>query len=383
MRNQFLLTPNLVFLNHGSFGACPRKVLEVQHRWQLEMEQNPVEFLGRRSAGLLLQARQALAQAMGATADELVFVPNSTTGVSTIARSFPLQEGDEVLTTDLEYGACDAAWQHVCMQAGAVYRRIKIPLPFDRESVTEHLFSAASSKTRLITFSHITSSTALIFPAAEICAAARKRGIATFVDGAHAPGQIPVNLDAINADFYVGNCHKWLCAPKGSAFLHARTEHHAMLDANVLSWGYAAGTDEQSGFDDFLGKTLFERRMQWQGTRDISAWLAVPAALDFQRKNDWPALQVRCHALAKMALDVLTERFGTQPIAGDEDWAQMVAIPLPPQDPELLRKRLYEESHIEVPVTTHGNQTFLRISVQGYNTLADIERLLAAPALNC
>ena len=383
MRNQFLLTPNLVFLNHGSFGACPRKVLEVQHRWQLEMEQNPVEFLGRRSAGLLLQARQALAQAMGATADELVFVPNSTTGVSTIARSFPLQEGDEVLTTDLEYGACDAAWQHVCLQAGAVYRRIKIPLPFDRESVTEHLFSAASSKTRLITFSHITSSTALIFPAAEICAAARKRGIATFVDGAHAPGQIPVNLDAINADFYVGNCHKWLCAPKGSAFLHARTEHHAMLDANVLSWGYAAGTDEQSGFDDFLGKTLFERRMQWQGTRDISAWLAVPAALDFQRKNDWPALQVRCHALAKMALDVLTERFGTQPIAGDEDWAQMVAIPLPPQDPELLRKRLYEESHIEVPVTTHGNQTFLRISVQGYNTLADIERLLAAPALNC
>ena len=358
-------------------------MLEVQHRWQLAMEQNPVEFLGRRSAGLLLQARQALAQAMGATADELVFVPNSTTGVSTIARSFPLQEGDEVLTTDLEYGACDAAWQHVCLQAGAVYRRIKIPLPFDRESVTEHLFSAASSKTRLITFSHITSSTALIFPAAEICAAARKRGIATFVDGAHAPGQIPVNLDAINADFYVGNCHKWLCAPKGSAFLHARTEHHAMLDANVLSWGYAAGTDEQSGFDDFLGKTLFERRMQWQGTRDISAWLAVPAALDFQRKNDWPAVQVRSHALAKMALDVLTERFGTQPIAGDEDWAQMVAIPLPPQDPELLRKRLYEESHIEVPVTTHGNQTFLRISVQGYNTLADIERLLAAPALNC
>ena len=383
MRNQFLLAPNLVFLNHGSFGACPRKVLEVQHHWQLAMEQNPVEFLGRRSAGLLLQARQALAQAMGATADELVFVPNSTTGVSIVARSFPLQEGDEVLTTDLEYGACDAAWQHVCQQAGAVYRRIKIPLPFDRESVTEHLFSAASSKTRLITFSHITSSTALIFPAAEICAAARKRGIATFVDGAHAPGQIPVNLNAINADFYVGNCHKWLCAPKGSAFLHARTEHHAMLDANVLSWGYAAGTDEQSGFDDFLGKTLFERRMQWQGTRDISAWLAVPAALDFQRKNDWPALQVRCHALAKMALDVLTERFGTQPIAGDEDWAQMVAIPLPPQDPELLRKRLYEESHIEVPVTTHGNQTFLRISVQGYNTLADIERLLAAPALNC
>ena len=382
MRNQFLLAPDLIFLNHGSFGACPREVLEVQQRWQMEMERNPVEFLGRRSAGLLLQARTALAQALGASADELVFVPNSTTGVSVVARSFPLQPGDEVLTTDLEYGACDAAWQHVCAQAGAVYRRIKIPLPFDRESLTKHLLSAASRKTRLITFCHITSSTALIFPAAEICAAARERGIATLVDGAHAPGQIPVDLDAINADFYVGNCHKWLCAPKGSAFLHARSEHHAMLEANVFSWGYAEGTDEQTGFDDFLGTTLFERRMQWQGTRDISAWLAVPAALDFQKRHDWPAVQVRCHALAKIALDKLTERFATQPIAEDEDWAQMVAIPIAAQDPELLRKRLYEESRIEVPITAHGKQIFVRVSVQGYNTLDDIEHLLAAPALN-
>ena len=382
MRNQFLLAPDLIFLNHGSFGACPREVLEVQQRWQMEMERNPVEFLGRRSAGLLLQARTALAQALGASADELVFVPNSTTGVSVVARSFPLQPGDEVLTTDLEYGACDAAWQHVCAQAGAVYRRIKIPLPFDRESLTKHLLSAASRKTRLITFCHITSSTALIFPAAEICAAARERGIATFVDGAHAPGQIPVDLDAINADFYVGNCHKWLCAPKGSAFLHARSEHHAMLEANVFSWGYAEGTDEQTGFDDFLGTTLFERRMQWQGTQDISAWLAVPAALDFQKRHDWPAVQVRCHALAKIALDKLTERFATQPIAEDEDWAQMVAIPIAAQDPELLRKRLYEESRIEVPITAHGKQIFVRVSVQGYNTLDDIEHLLAAPALN-
>ena len=155
-----------------------------------------------------------------------------------------------------------------------------------------------------------------------------------------------------------------------------------MLEANVFSWGYAEGTDEQTGFDDFLGTTLFERRMQWQGTRDISAWLAVPAALDFQKRHDWPAVQVRCHALAKIALDKLTERFATQPIAEDEDWAQMVAIPIAVQDPELLRKRLYEESRIEVPITAHGKQIFVRVSVQGYNTLDDIEHLLAAPALN-
>ena len=145
----------------------------------------------------------------------------------------------------------------------------------------------------------ITSTTALILPAAEICAAARAQDIATFIDGAHAPGQIPLDLDAIGADFYVGNCHKWLCAPKGSAFLHARTEHHSMLDATVISWGYAQGTGGHSGFDAYLGKTLFERRMQWQGTRDISAWLAVPAAVDFQHRHDWPAMRTGCHALAK------------------------------------------------------------------------------------
>lgn len=382
MRNQFLLDPNLVFLNHGSFGACPREVLDVQHHWQLEMERNPVEFLGRRSAELLFQSRTALSHALGGRADELVFVPNSTTGVNVVARSFPLQPGDEILTTDLEYGACDAAWQRVCAQTGAKYRRIKVPLPFNREVVTKSLMSAVTAKTKLIYFSHITSTTALILPAAEICAAARERGIATFIDGAHAPGQIPVDIDAINADFYVGNCHKWLCAPKGSAFLHARTEHHAMLDANVVSWGYAEGTSGRSGFDAYLGTTLFERRMQWQGTRDISAWLTVPAALDFQKRHDWPAVRVRCHELAKTALDVLTERFGTHPIAGNEDWAQMVAIPVAPQAPDLLRRRLYEESRIEIPVTSHGDQVFVRISVQGYNTLQDIERLLAAPALD-
>ena len=382
MRNEFLLTPDLIFLNHGSFGACPREVLAAQQRWQMEMESNPVEFLGRRSAGLLLQARKALAQAMGASADELVFVPNSTTGVNIVARSFPLQPGDEVLTTDLEYGACDAAWQHVCKKTGAIYRRIKVPLPYDRERLTQHLLAAVTGKTRLIYFSHITSTTALILPAAELCAAARERGIATFVDGAHAPGQIPLDIDAINADFYVGNCHKWLCAPKGSAFLHARSEHQTMLEANVISWGYAEDSGGHSGFDAYLGTTGFERRMQWQGTRDISAWLAVPAALDFQRKHDWPTVQARCHALAKDALDALTRRFKTRPVANDEDWAQMVAIPVVRQDPELLRRRLFEESRIEVPVTTHDGQVFVRVSVQGYNTPQDIERLLGVAALN-
>ena len=205
--------------------------------------------------------------------------------------------------------------------------------------------------------------------------------ITTFIDGAHAPGQIPLDLEAIAADFYVGNCRKWLCAPKGSAFLHARTEHHSMMDATVISWGYAEGTGGHSGFDAYLGKTLFERKMQWQGTRDLSAWLAVPAALGFQARHDWLAVRARCHALAQEALEVLTKRFGTDAIAQDEDWAQMVAIPVARQNPDALRRRLYEEGRIEVPVTSHGDRVFIRISVQGYNTRMDIEHLLAAPAL--
>ena len=381
MRDLFLLDPDLVFLNHGSFGACPREVWEAQQRWQLEMERNPVLFLGRRSAELLAQARAALGRTLGARGDDLVFVPNATTGVNIVARSWPLQPGDEVLTTDLEYGACDATWQRLCEQAGALYRKVQIPLPYERERVAERLMAAVTPRTRLIYLSHLTSTTALILPVAEVCAAARALGIATLVDGAHAPGQIELDLDTIGADFYVGNCHKWLCAPKGAGFLHARAERQPMLHAPITSWGYAEGTGGHAGFDAYLGRTLFERRMQWQGTRDLAAWLAVPAAIDFQARHDWPAVRTRCHALAREALAALTERFGLAPIARDDDWAQMVAIPVPSQDPQALRQRLYDDSGIEVPVTSHRGQVFVRVSVQGYTSSAEVQRLLNAPAL--
>ena len=381
MRDLFLLDPDLVFLNHGSYGACPKEVFEAQQRWQLEMERNPVQFLGRRSAQLLWESRAALGAALGASGEHLVYVPNATTGVNIVARSFPLNAGDEVLTTDLEYGACDAAWQHECARSGAHYRRVEIPLPYERDRVVERVMAAVTPRTKLIYFSHITSTTALILPAAELCRAARKRGIATLIDGAHAPGQIALDIDAVGADFYVGNCHKWLCAPKGAGFLHARPEHHALLEPTVISWGYATGTGGHSGFDAYLGKSLFERRMQWQGTRDIAAWLSVPAAIDFQARHDWPAVRASCHALAREALDTLTRRHGLEPIAQDDDWAQMVTIPVPSQDPDALRRRLFDESGIEIPVTTHAGQVFVRISVQGYTTPREVALLVDAPAL--
>jgi isopenicillin-N epimerase len=381
MRDLFLLDPDLVFLNHGSFGACPREVLEVQQRWQRQMERNPVTFLGRQSAHLLSEARDALGAAVGARGADLIFVPNSTTGVNIVARSLALQHGDEVLTTDLEYGACDATWLRACAESGAQYRRVEIPLPFRSGQVLERLMAAVTARTRLIYLSHITSTTALILPVAEVCAAARQMGVPTLVDGAHAPGQIPLDIEAIGADFYVGNCHKWLCAPKGSAFLHARPECQDWLHATVTSWGYATHSGGHSGFDAYLGRTEFERRLQWQGTRDISPWLAVPAAIGFQERHDWPTVRKQCHARAREALHALTARHGLAPVAADEDWAQMVAIPVPPQDPETLRRRLHDESGIEIPVTAHAGQVFVRLSVQGYNTRDDVERLIDAPAL--
>ena len=381
MRDAFLLDPDLIFLNHGSFGACPREVFAKYQQWQLELERNPVEFLGRRSGVLLAEARAKLAAHLGASGDDLVFVPNATTGVNIVARSLSLQAGDEVLTTDHEYGACDATWEHVCQRAGAHYRRVPVPLPFEPDAWASRLLNAAGPRTKLIFASHITSTTALIFPVAELCGRARQAGIRTLIDGAHAPGQVALNLQAIGADFYTGNCHKWLCAPKGSAFLHVRPERQAETHATVVSWGYLAGVGGHSGFDAYTGKSCFERRLQWQGTRDLAAFLSVPAAIEFQARHDWPQLRVRCHDQALATLQAVTARNGLAPIAADDSVAQMVTIPVRAANAEALRTHLFERHRIEVPVTQHGAHTFVRVSVQAYNTQAELDALIGALAL--
>ncbi len=378
MREHFGLDPDLVFLNHGSFGACPQPVMAALQGWQHEMERNPVEFLGRRSAELLREARGRLAGFLGARTDDLVFVPNATTGVNIVARSLDLQPGDEVLTTDLEYGACDATWEFVCRQHGALYRHVPIPMPLQAEAFADHLLAALTPRTRVLYLSHVTSTTALILPLATLVQRARERGVLTLIDGAHAPGQIDLALDALGADFYTGNCHKWLCAPKGTAFLHARPEHQAKLDATVVSWGYVAGSAGHTGFDAYTGRTVFERRLQWQGTRDIAGCLSVPAAIDFHRAHLGGAARARCHDMALAVMHELRRHFGLEAIGADADFAQMAAIPVPPCDAEALRRRLFDRHRIEVPVTQHGGRSFVRVSVQAYNTAQDLQRLTQA-----
>lgn len=381
MKEHFLLDPDMVFLNHGSYGACPKPVFDAWQGWQREMERNPVQFLGRRSAGLLRHARERLAGYLGANADDLVFVSNATTGVNIVAKSLHLNPGDEVLTTDLEYGACRATLARVCAAAGARLVLVPVPLPLTREGFVAAMTEAMTPRTRLVMMSHITSPTALRLPIEPVLAQARRRGIASLIDGAHAPGQIPLDLAALGADYYTGNCHKWMCAPKGTAFLHARSEHHAGLFAMVTSWGEVA-PDGPSAWDGFIGQGVFERRMQWQGSRDLTGFLAVPAAIDFHAAHDWAARCADCHRRAMALLQRVSARTGIAPIAADEFFLQMAPLPVPHQDAAALRARLFDEFRIEVPVTQHANadgaRTFVRVSVQPYTTDEDLAALEAA-----
>jgi isopenicillin-N epimerase len=365
LREEFLLDPSVTFLNHGSFGACPRAVFERYQHWQLELERQPVLFLARRLDELLEEARSALGAYVGADPDELVFVPNATAGVNIAARPLGLKPGDEVLSTDLEYGALDLAWEHVCRDFGARYVRTPIRLPLaSAEEVAETIWAGVGPHTRVLFLSHHTSSTAFTLPVAELCRRARERGIRTIVDGAHVPGHLPLDLRALDVDYYAGNCHKWLCAPKGAGFLYVRRELQRDIHPLVISWGYQG--DEPS----------FLSRHEQQGTGDPSAYLSVPAAIEWQRTHNWDSVRERCHELARRARNEL----GLEPLTPDSTdfFRQMVALRLPEGAPADLQERLYDEHRIEIPVSEHGEGRLIRASFQGYNDAGDLERFEAA-----
>ncbi len=372
LRALFLLRDDVIFLNHGSFGACPRPVFETYQAWQLELERQPVEFLGRRHDTLLEEARKALGAYVHADPEDLVFVPNATTGLNIIARSIPIGPNDEILATDQEYGAMDRMWRFVCLQSGGRYVRQPIPLPIrDGTEILEALWNGVNRNTHILFISHITSSTALITPLKSLIACARDLGIITVVDGAHAPGQIPLNLKQLGADFYVGNCHKWMMAPKGAAFLYARKEMQPLLDPLIVSWGWEP---ERSS-----GSRLIDLH-QYQGTRDISAYLSVPAAIRFMQGHSWPQVQQECHLLLRYARERITALTGLAPLTPDtpDYYAQMAAFPVPVSDAAKFQQRLYQEYRIEVPVFKWNNHTLLRVSVQAYNTQQDIDALVQA-----
>lgn len=372
-RGQFLLDAKVTFLNHGSFGATPKPVFREYQRWQRELERQPVEFLGRRHNELMKTARGALARYLGTSVENIVYSQNVTMALNIVARSLKLGPGDEVLSTDHEYGAIDRMWSFLAREHGFTYRTQPIPLPLTTAAdFVASFWRGVTPRTRVIFLSHITSPTALIFPVERIVRRARDAGILTIVDGAHAPGQIRLSLDSLGADFYGGNLHKWLCAPKGAGFLYARPEVQHLLKPLVVSWGYDPETPSGSTFVD---------HHQWWGTRDIAAFLSVPAAIDFQQNHRWDEIRVACHNLAVESQGRICHLTGLAPLHTDaESWfQQMFAAPLPANaDLLTLKTRLYDEYHIEVPLITWNDHKLIRVSIQAYNSRRDVDRLLRA-----
>ncbi len=381
---QWALDPNVTMLNHGSFGAAPRVVLEAQQAWRERLEREPVRFLDRELEGHLARVRERLGAFIGAAPGDLAFVPNATVGVNTVLQARRFAPGDEILSTDHEYNAVLNAIGHVAARDGAAVAIARIPFPIGSpDEPLEAILAAVTPRTRLVVISHITSVTALVLPIDRIVRELADRGIDTLVDGAHAPGQVPLDLDATGAAYTTGNAHKWLCAPKGSAYLHVRADRRDGIRPLVVSHG---------ANDRRTDRTRFRAEFDWTGTPDPSPVLSIPAALDFLgglRPGGWPALMASNHALALAARDRLSGALSIDPPAPDEMIGAMAAVPLPDDLPRDVKARLYDEYRIEVPVSTwpvdaaleageRPRARLLRISMQAYNDIDQVDALASA-----
>jgi isopenicillin-N epimerase len=368
-KREFLLDPRVTFLNHGSFGACPEPVMQVFQAWQRELEREPVEFLLRRATGLVRESREALAAYVGCGADDLVLFPNATHAMNAAARSLPLGEGDRIVTTDHEYGAMDILWRFVAERTGAHVVQCALPVPLrSPDDVVTAFESVMDESVRVVSLSHITSPTGLVLPIEDICRLARAAGATIVIDGAHGPGQVDLELSSLDADFYAGNCHKWLCSPKSAGFLYTRPGLDIKIDPLVVSWGW----DEAE----------LAERAHWQGTLDLSAFLSIPAAIQYQAERDWPSVRARCVSDAVYAYERLRALPGVEPASESAGpmFRQMVSVLLPPTaDPELQQK-LFASHSIEVPVNDWHDGRLLRISVAAYNDRGDLDRFLDALA---
>lgn len=369
LSSQFLIDPAITFLNFGSFGACPRPVFDDYQQWQRLLEYEPVQFIAVNSAQNLKTSRQALATYINCDADDLVYVTNPTYAVNIIAKSLGLEAGDEILSTNLEYGAMDRTWDYYCEKAGARYVRQPISLPVtSKEELIEQFWQGYSKNTKAIFISHITSTTALRLPVEEICEMAKQHGLLTIVDGAHVPGHIPLNLSAIQADIYTGACHKWMMTPKGCTFLYVKRELQDRFDPLIISWGYKSAMPSHSRYLDYH---------QMMGTRDFSAFLTVPKAIEFMKEHNWQQVAAHCRSLAHSNYQRFCDLLGTSPLCpvSDTFLGQMCSMPIKTPQPEQLQRHLFTNYKIEIPVMRHGERTFLRYSIQAFNDQSHLDHL--------
>ncbi|MFQ5829325.1 MAG: aminotransferase class V-fold PLP-dependent enzyme [Candidatus Methylomirabilia bacterium] len=378
------LDPAVTFLNHGSFGACPLAVLDAQRRFRERMEREPVRFLARELPNLLAEARSELAAFVGADADDLAFVPNATAGINAVLRSLSFEPGDELLTTDHAYNACRNALEFAAARAGARVVVASVPFPIGSTGrVVEVVMDRLTPRTRLAVLDHVTSPTGLIFPIARLVEELTGRGVDTLVDGAHAAGMLPLDIRAIGATYYAGNCHKWVCAPKGAGFLHVRRDKQPAVRPLSISHGANARVTDRS---------RFRLEFDWTGTDDPSPYLCVPAALRSMGgllPGGWPELMARNRATALAGRRTLAEALGVPAPSPDEMVGSLAALPLPDGAPDgptwafdrdPLQDALLERFGFEVPVVSWpaAPRRLVRISAQLYNRGEQYQRLARA-----
>ena len=369
MKEKFLLNSDIAYLNHGSYGACPKVIFQDYQNWQSKLEAEPVQFLTKKYYDALSVSKQALAEFIGCNKDDFFFLQNPTTAMNQVVKSLPLQPGDEVLSTNHEYGAIDKTFDFYSRKKGFVCRRQNISLPLlSKEQFLDEFWKGYNERTKVVFLSHFTSTTALIFPVKEICQRAKELGLLTVIDGAHVPGHIHLNLREVQPDYYTGTLHKWLLSPKGCSFLYVRNELQEKIEPLIVSWGYE--TDRPS-------KSKFLEENEMQGTRDVSAFLTVPAIFRFFKENNMQQKQSACRQTILEQYPLFCELLNTTPLCklSDEFLGQMCSIPIRPKDPFQLKELLYNKYKIEIPVMKRGDETYLRISYQVYNTLDELEYL--------
>ena len=345
--DRFVLDPSIHYLNHGSFGACPRDILEAQSALRADLERRPAEFMIVRLPGMLAEVRAALGRFAGADPEGFVFVRNATQAVNAVARSWDLRPGDEILTTDHSYGACRKALEFIAPRRGARLVVARVPFPIDGpDAVVDAVLAAVTPRTRLALLDHVTSPTALVFPIDRLVPALRERGVESIVDGAHALGMLPLALERLGAAAYTANAHKWLCAPKGAAILHVRADLRRRIRPLVISHGYESGAGGAAG-EGAEGTVRFRDEWDWTGTDDPTSWLAIPACLRWLEAllpGGWPALMEHNHALALRGRAILLEALGQAEPCPPSMIGSIATVPLPPAAPGSPVERLAPEA---------------------------------------
>ena len=372
MNSLFQLDEKIIFLNHGSFGACPKSIFDEYQRFQRELEIDPVHFIQVKQPVYLKSARNSLANFINCDGQDLFFVPNPTFAVNVVMRSLNLNAGDEILATNHEYGAMDRTWSFYSKKTGVNYIRQSISLPIrSKEALLEEFWKGYTPKTKVVFLNHFSSSTALIFPVQEICDQARALGLITIIDGAHVPGHIDLDLTKLNPDYYTGTLHKWMLAPKGSSFLYVRKELQHDLEPLVVSWGYESLVPSDSQFLDYH---------EYRGTNEVSQYLCTPKVVQFLKENHWKEVSRQCKQLVFDNYQRFCDLLGSQPICPitEEFLGQMASIPINTPKPLDLKALLYDEYNIQIPVMPLNNKVYLRYSINAYNSQADLDVLYDA-----